>query len=126
MSTFGATIEIVDVQTRSRTKLTGHLRHVGAVRFSPDGKRLAGAGSGANDALKLWDVESRRELLTLQVTIGDGYSNRQIEWSPDGNSILMMGGDGRVSIWSVPSVEEIERLEKQQNLIADTNTGFPE
>ena len=106
-------LEIIDVHAkRVIDQLIGHMQHGSAVRFSSDGKRLASAGSGKRDALKLWDFASRREIMTLVV---EGIHNRQIEWSPDGNSILMMGDDSILSMRRVPSFDEIERRERQQD-----------
>ena len=82
---------------------------IGAARFSSYGKRLAIAGLGGRyDAVKLWDVATRHEVLTLAV---DGYRNRQLEWSPDSNTILMVSGDNAVHLWQVPSFEDIAREE---------------
>jgi WD40 repeat protein len=44
--------------------LEGHSNLVFSVAFSPDGKYLA-SGSGDN-TVKLWSVESQREVTTLQ------------------------------------------------------------
>ena len=105
-------VNIVDIQTHHVVdELYGHLQHVGDVKFSPNGKRLASAGNKV-DALKVWDFDSGRELVTFEA-VGPGFSNRQIEWSPDGNSILLMGGGGDLTIWRVPSFEEIQQREEQ-------------
>ena len=91
-------------------KLAGHISGIGAVRFSPDGKRLASAGVDS-DSMKVWDVSSGRELVSFGV---GGWSHRQVEWSPDGNSILLMGGGGDVNIWRVPPIEQIQRIEQSR------------
>ena len=106
-------IELVDVKTRDVVgQFVGHLIYVGGLRFSRDGTRLASVGSGKSEGLKLWDVESRRQILSLQ-TERQSYGNRHVEWSPDGKSIMTMGGDSRVRIWRVPSLEEIASRERQ-------------
>ncbi|MEZ5328119.1 MAG: protein kinase [Verrucomicrobiales bacterium] len=87
-------------------QLTGHTEHVGAVRFSPDSKRLVSGGHGKPDACKLWDVASQREILTLPAE--HSVSVRQLEWSPDGQAILMMANGADVTLWRVPSFEEID------------------
>jgi len=45
--------------TFARFMLGGH-----SVAFSPDSRRLA-AGSSGHESIRLWDVESKQELLTL-------------------------------------------------------------
>ena len=99
-------IEIVDaLAKRPVGHLAGHIQHIGAVRLSPDGKRLASGGHTGTDALKIWDFESRREIMSL--TVEGAWSSRHIEWSPDGNSIMLLTGDSIISIWRAPSLEEI-------------------
>ncbi len=101
-------IQLIDPRSgQSLGRLTGHTSTVRAVRFSPDGKRLASAGHGKLETLKLWDVATRREILTLEGQ-GGAYANRQVEWSPDGNAIVVMGGAGDISLWRVPSLAETE------------------
>lgn len=98
----GRGLAIVDV-TNGKTvdRLIGHRHNVSSIKFSPDGTRVA---TGANDSVKVWDFASRRELMTLETN--DWY-NRQVEWSPDGNSILVISGPGKLSLWRVPTKEEI-------------------
>ena len=93
---------------QTMAELIGHFSSIAALRFSPDGRRLASLASDKLDAVKIWDVATGREILTLE-TAGDW--NRQIEWSPDGNAILVIGGNGATQVWRVPSVEEIEKTE---------------
>jgi WD40 repeat protein len=75
--------------------------------FSPDGKRLAIGGDG-NEAIKLWDVESLQELLTLN---GQGSTFGSTAFSPDGNVLASSNGQGTLHLWRAPSLEAIERLE---------------
>ncbi len=82
--------------------LVGHRHNISSIQFSPDGKRVA---TGANDSVKVWDFATRRELLTLETY---GWYNRQVEWSPDGNSILLISGGGKLSLWRVPTMEQIQ------------------
>ena len=56
-----------------------------AMRFSPDGKRLAVAGSGK--AMTIWDVATGKNRGDLEGTLGGGTSR---EWTPDG---AMLVGD---------------------------------
>ena len=104
-------IVIIDVETRQFVDdLRGHAQHVAVVRFSPDGKRLASGGSSSFDAVKIWDFESRREVFSLP--IDDAWSVRHLEWSPDGNAIVVGSGVGEdmttMSLFRVPSMSDIQ------------------
>src|SRR5262249_19039456 len=50
---------------REAAKLTGFLLRASSVAFSSNGRRLA-AGSNGKEAVKIWDVDSHLELLTLE------------------------------------------------------------
>jgi WD40 repeat protein len=57
----------------------GHSSGVNSVAFSPDGKYLA---SGSQDnTVKLWSVESQKEITTLQC---HNYTIFSVAFSPDG------------------------------------------
>lgn len=101
VSHFNGRISMIDLATQETVgECAEHVSHLCSVRFSPDGKRLASTGNGEREAVKLWDVASRRELLTLRTP---GASHRQIEWSPDQKAIFLdSGGGGRLSVWRVP------------------------
>jgi WD40 repeat protein len=74
----------------------GHSEQVNSVAFSPDGKYLA---SGSRDkTIKLWDVETQREVKTLQ---GHSWSVTSVAFSPDGKHIASGSWDSTVKVWSV-------------------------
>jgi WD40 repeat protein len=73
------------------------------------------AGTGARDTVKLWDLETGREVATLS---GDPGFNDFVGFSPDGNTIFAVG-DGpmsrmRTMFWRAPSWAEIETEVKVQ------------
>jgi len=88
----------------------GHMQGIHAVAFSPDGRRLATGGNG-RDAVKLWDLSTDRELMTLA---GQGFMFGFLEFSPDGRWLAACGIEGELHLWRAPSWEEIEAAEKRQ------------
>jgi WD40 repeat protein len=81
---------------------------VHSVAFSPDGKRLA-AGSNGQEAIKLWDIESRQELMALE---GHGSMFHPTAFSPDGNLLGSSNVNGVLHLWRAPSWAEIAAVEK--------------
>jgi WD40 repeat protein len=81
-----------------------------SVAFSADGTRLA-VGSGATQAVKLWDVKTGREVIKLPT---EGSLFRQTAFSPDGNVLGSMTRSGRLHLWRAPSWAEIEKAESLQ------------
>ncbi len=71
------------------------LGELSAVAFSPDGSRLAVVSNQVSDA-KIWDVATRKELLTLK---GHTDINWGVEFSPDGTRVITSGSDGTARVW---------------------------
>jgi WD40 repeat protein len=94
--------------------LKGHLKSVHGVAISPDGGRLATGGGGA-EAVKLWDIQTHQELITLA---GEGSLTMSLRFSPDGNKLIALNLDSnrelRLQIWRAPSWEQIEAAEKAE------------
>src|SRR5262249_42569329 len=67
------------------------------VAFSPDGQRLAAGGK--KNTVKIWDVETRQELRTLEGHNGEVYT---VAFSPDkdGRWLASAGEDSVVKIWA--------------------------
>ena len=87
--------------------LHGHLNGVHGVAFSPDGRRLISA-SGGQEVVKLWDVGTRQELLTLA---GTGSMLVAARWSADGD-VILAGAPWQA--WRAPSWEEIAAVEAKE------------
>jgi WD40 repeat protein len=85
---------------------------VTSIGFSPDGKY---ALSGSEDAtLKLWDIESGRELRTF---VGHHDWVNAVAFSPDGKRVVSGSRDRTVKLWDVGSGRELRTL---------SNGGFVE
>jgi len=98
----------------------GHVAPLNAVAVSPDGSRVASAGGMTDDqlfgsgsgshlpvAVKVWDVATGIELLTLT-----GHTSRVngIEFSPDGKRLASGSQDRTVKIWDVASGRRLYTL----------------
>ena len=69
-----------------------------ALAFSPTGRSLAVAG--VDRRVRLWDVETRRELLTLE---GHQQQVNELAFSPGGSILASCSHDGEVRLWIAPS-----------------------
>jgi WD40 repeat protein len=104
------TVELEDGRTgQSLGKLRGVLQGVHSIAFSPDSRRLA-AGSDDREAVKLWDLQSFQELVTLR---GESTAFSQTRFSPDGNFLGTMNYKGVLHVWRAPSWAAIEAAERQ-------------
>jgi WD40 repeat protein len=77
--------------------------------FSPDGRRLISA-FGGQEAVKLWDVGTRQELLTL---VSIDLHTHAARWSADGN-VILAGPPWQA--WTAPSWEEIDAAEAKEKM----------
>jgi WD40 repeat protein len=102
-------VEVVNQRTRQIAR--AHLNQPEGLAFSSDGQRLITSGTGGTDTLKVWDVESGRDLAALSGA--PGFYNR-IGFSPDGNTLFAVSNKGTALLWRAPSFEEIAAREQSQ------------
>ena len=76
-------------------------RSVFSLSFSPDHKTLA---SGHLNGLMLWDVATRKPRGEISV---EGKGVFSLAFSMDGRVLAIGGGDGKVSLWDVPSGHQL-------------------
>ncbi|MFX1507393.1 MAG: hypothetical protein ACFFDC_15025, partial [Promethearchaeota archaeon] len=81
-----------------------HDDQVNSVKFSPDGKILASAGSDA--AIKLWNLSFGQEIEVSPFR----HSNKitSLVFSPDGQSIIATDQDGSIVFWNSSSRQVIQ------------------
>ncbi|MBW4628105.1 MAG: CHAT domain-containing protein [Brasilonema octagenarum HA4186-MV1] len=84
--------------------LKKHTFSVTSVSFSPDGKTLA---SVSNNTVKLWDINSGREIKTLN---GHRFGVNSVSFSPDGKTLASASIDKTVKLWNLNSGREIKTL----------------
>ncbi len=92
------------------TPMRGHLGVIMGASLSPDGRRLVSCGLGTRDAVKLWDLTARREILSLP---GEGIYFMHPGFSPDGSTLTVTALSGMAHLWRAPSWEEIEAAESK-------------
>lgn len=76
-----------------------------SIDYSDDGRRIAVGGGDEANAVWIWDVETQRALMTLP---SPGFSFRQVEFSPNGNSLMLVGGNHLLRVWHAPTIAEID------------------
>jgi WD40 repeat protein len=86
--------------------LYGHTKPVLGVCYSPDGRRLATAGS--DRTAKVWDARTGQELLTLR-----GHTNQVsgVCFSPDGRRLATAGSDRTAKVWDARTGQELLTLQ---------------
>ena len=73
-----------------------HAGGVDALAFSPDGALMA--SGGRDNAIRVWDVDSARELMTLSAHRRPVLA---LDFNPAGTMLASGAGDNQVMLWAV-------------------------
>ena len=95
---------------------TGHSDAVRSVSFSPDRKYIA-SGSD-DDTVKLWEVESGKEIRTFTGHTDDVES---VSFSPDGKYLASGSADDTVKLWEVESGKEIRTFSGHTSYVSSVS-----
>jgi WD40 repeat protein/serine/threonine protein kinase len=93
--------------------LRGHTEAVGAVGFSPDGRRII-TGS-VDTTAKVWDAATGNEMFTLK---GHLHEIDWVAFSPDGQRIVTGSMDTTARIWDAASGQWLLTLEGHRAQVA--------
>jgi len=105
-------IYIVNLASGESQILSGHQGLVWSIAFSPDSRLLI---SGSNDySVRLWDVESGRQIQTLE---GHQDDVNSVAFSPDGLLAASASDDRTVRVWDLSMFNE--RPETYLRLVAN-------
>jgi uncharacterized protein with WD repeat len=105
------TVRLWDVATGQEVRiLEGHNSAVTSVVFSPDGTALASASGD----VRLWDVESGRQIAIFSIRGMVVAAIGNLLFSPDGDVIVTTQG-ARIRLWDVASGNELLVIEDEES-----------
>jgi WD40 repeat protein len=86
----------VTVRTQELAVQQGHTGTLTSIAISPDGRTLASGNS--DHTIKLWDLETKRELRSIA-----GHSGfvQSVAFSPDGKTLASGSTDETIKLWDV-------------------------
>lgn len=88
--------------------------------FSPDGKLLASGGGYYDTSVSLWDVAAGKEVRAL---LGHAGAVRQLQYLPDGKTLLATSGMNVLHRWNLADGKELERFHARAEIVGIADDG---
>ncbi len=105
---------LLDWENKKTIKIKGHTlgsnSKLLSVAFSPDSELIA--SSSYDGQIKLWDVLTQGELLTLN----QDYPVRSIAFSPDGKLLASANDCGLIIFWSPKTGKPINKIQERDSI----------
>lgn len=100
-------------------RLVGRSQRIESVAFSPDGKLLAAVGgtSCRFGELQLWDVESRKQIKSVEIGFDVLYG---VSFSPDGKMVAFGGAEKSAYLYSVPDCTQVLKFDNHSDWVFGT------
>lgn len=100
----------------------GHKDYVVAAAWSKDGKTLASGGGARDRTVRLWDVESGRQ---LQMFVGHAADIEGVAFHPNRNWLVSVSEDKTMKVWDIAGGKELLTIAAFEDgqYLAHTPTG---
>lgn len=100
-------VNLVDVASMERRRLSGHGDSIISLAWSPDGSILASGAAGKDRSIRLWDLKGGGEPLVLK---GCRTWMSSIAFSPDG-TLVAGGGDKVLRVYRTDTGKRVRAFE---------------
>jgi WD40 repeat protein len=105
-------IQLWNLQSKTRTRFSGHSDIVITLAFSPDGSILA---SGSKDkTIKLWKLppagRAAQDVINPYFTVSTPHFVFGLAFSHDGKTLASGGADGSIRLWNVETGAELTTI----------------